>query len=66
MSENWIGSLLIVGLWRLNTTSPTPASLSVFLTSFATISTRRSRLTEGFEADMIEYVAENTTGLDVG
>ncbi|KIM74480.1 hypothetical protein PILCRDRAFT_828181 [Piloderma croceum F 1598] len=50
---------------HLNPT-PAPASLSVFLTSFATISTRLPRLIEGFEVDMIEYTAENTTGLDVG
>ena len=51
---------------HLNATPSTPVSLNVFLTSRATISTRLPRLTGGFEVDMIEYVAENTTGLDVG
>lgn len=55
-----------IGLWRLNPTPPTPASLNAFLTSSATISTRLPRLMGGFDVDMIEYVAENTTGSDVG
>jgi hypothetical protein len=51
---------------HLNPTPPAPVSLSVFLTSRATISTRLPRLTGGFEVAMIEYAAENTTGLDMG